>query len=366
MDKIKKQFVQFLKKIAQRINTNFSGLGLILYKRQFITNIPRLGLKSNIKCNRELYINKPESIKFILDISKTSHPLHDGFHFFNEKGMLTHIAQYLSPPIDRDITPHPLHGSRYVSALCASNIKGVIAAGIINRDKTIFYFENGRCSNLTNQWNNIFRDEGLNYKYYNIIEPHKDLQRLVKIFRKAKVGRILDLGCGAGRNLIYLTQKGFDVFGLDLAKEGIKIAQKLLNKKHLGAHLTIGNIFTKLPYKDNFFDAVIGVQVLQHGRAGQIKRAIAEIKRVLKPSGILFVTLCGRYSQGKIRYCLVKTAKKIAPYAYIPTRGDEAGLTHFIYNKNILKKHYKDFLVIDLWRDDKDYYCFLGKSKKRV
>ena len=44
--------------------------------------------------------------------------------------------------------------------------------------------------------------------------------------------------------------------------------------------------------------------------------------------------------------------------------GDEAGLIHFIYNKRILLNHYSDFKLIELWKDDKDYYCLLGQNKK--
>jgi ubiquinone/menaquinone biosynthesis C-methylase UbiE len=189
------------------------------------------------------------------------------------------------------------------------------------------------------------------------------MDKVVSVFKRNKVKNVLDLGCGAGRNLWYLASKGFKVWGIDLAPSGIKAAKKVLAKKKLHAELVVGNVYKKLPHKDGSFDAVISVQVLQHSNEAEIKSAIKEIKRVLTPGGLVFITLCGRYSKGKVRYCLVKTARKISSHTYVPTCGDEKGLTHFIYTKNKIEDHYRDFKIQRMWKDDKDYYCFIGKLK---
>lgn len=365
MKKIKKSFIKLLKEIANHKVNNFSGLGLVLYNSKFFLNIPCISLRPSFESPTNISINSTkEAINFLLKVSQNSHPLHDGFHFFNEKGQLTHVSQYLAAPIVSGVIPHELHGSRYLTALCASHIKGVIATGIITQDYNTFYFEEGKSYNLMSQWENIYKKGGKDYKYYDVMKPHEDIDKIIKIFKEKGVKRILDLGCGIGRNLLCLAQQGFEVYGIDMSEEGIKFTKESLKKRGLKANLRIGNIFEKLPYPDNFFDAVVSVQVLQHGSLNQIRKAIAEIERVLKPKDLLFVTLCGRYSKGKVRYCLVKTAKKIAPRTYVPTIGDEMGLIHYIYNKQILKKHYKNFKIIDLWKDSNGYYCLLGVNKK--
>ncbi len=216
-----------------------------------------------------------------------------------------------------------------------------------------------------NQWNKIYKKDGKKYKYYDIIDiPHPDLEKVMKVFKKAKVKKVLDLGCGAGRNTWPMAKNGFEVYGLDLAKDGINLLKKYLNSKNLTANLKVGDIFSPLPYNDNYFDAIVSVQVLQHGKEKDIKKSLKEVVRVLKPNGLIFITLCGRVSKGQVRFCLVKTAKKIAPNTYVPTQGGEADLIHFIYNKELIKKHYKDFKLIKMWRDDKDYFCFIAKNKK--
>lgn len=214
------------------------------------------------------------------------------------------------------------------------------------------------------EWNRIFKNKGEECRYYNIMEPHEDIPRVLEIFRQRGVERILDFGCGAGRHVIYLSKQGFEIYGIDFAEEGIKIAKRALKERCLEANLTLGNIFDGLPYKDNSFDAIVSVQVMHHGKEGEIETAISEMERVLKSKGLIFVTLSGRYSKGKTRYCLVKTARKIAPRTYVPTIGDEAGLIHYIYDRRTLKEHYKNFKIVDLWKDSNNYYCFLGENKK--
>ncbi|MBU4314923.1 MAG: class I SAM-dependent methyltransferase [Candidatus Portnoybacteria bacterium] len=214
-----------------------------------------------------------------------------------------------------------------------------------------------------NQWNKIYKDEGEAYGYYNILKPHEDIDKVIKLFTKHNVNDVLDLGCGAGRNLIYLAKKNFNLSGLDLAPEGLKLIKKDLSKNKIKADLAVGSIYNKFSYQDESFDAIISVQVLQHGTEKQILKAIDEIKRILKPGGLVFITLCGRLSNGRVRLFLVKTARQIAPNTYKPTKGNEQGLTHFIYNKTLIQKHFKDFKILNQWKDSKDYYCFVGQKR---
>lgn len=214
-----------------------------------------------------------------------------------------------------------------------------------------------------NRWNEIYQNQDEEYQYYDIYQPHEDLERVSSFFKRNGVDKVLDLGCGVGRNLIPLAKEGFDVSGIDLSPEGLRLASISLDKEGLKAELRGGNIFENLPYEDGCFNAVISIQVLQHGTVDEIKRGISEIERVLVSNGLTFITLCGRYSQGKLRYCLVKTARKTDNRTYVPTQGNEMGLPHFIYNKALIIDHYRNFGILEMWKDSLDYYCFIGRKK---
>lgn len=218
------------------------------------------------------------------------------------------------------------------------------------------------------QWNEIFKHRGKVF-----IEPQEDIPKITQIFKKNKVKKILDLGCGTGRHLVFLAKKRFDVYGFDVAEEGIKIAKNWLAKEKQKADLKIGSIYKRLPYPDNFFDAVISTNAIHHGRIEDIRLAISEVKRILKSNGLIFINLRKR----KIRKYDRKNAiiekykhqavayKMIAPRTYVPIDGAEKGLIHYLFDKKQIRKEFKDFKLMRLWvASDNRHYCILGQKNK--
>ena len=218
------------------------------------------------------------------------------------------------------------------------------------------------------QWNRIFKKHGRVFD-----KPDEDLIKAVSFLRKHKVKKILDLGCGTGRHVIYLSKLGFDVYGIDIAEEGIKIAREWLNGEGLSANLEVGSIYKKLPYKDNFFDAIVSTQTIHHERIENIRKAIGEVERVLKPGGLIFMTLRKRkfrkfypkltilekYGKQKSRYMVLDAR------TYVPTEGGEKGLIHYLFNKKLIRKEFKNFKIHDIWIDSVyRHYCFLGELRR--
>ena len=70
-------------------------------------------------------------------------------------------------------------------------------------------------------WDRIFKEKGKVW-----VKPQEDIPKLSRKWKKEGMKRILDLGCGTGRHLVYLAKKGFEAYGIDIAEEGIKIARK--------------------------------------------------------------------------------------------------------------------------------------------
>jgi ubiquinone/menaquinone biosynthesis C-methylase UbiE len=161
--------------------------------------------------------------------------------------------------------------------------------------------------------------------------------------------------------LIFLAQKGFEVYGIDFSKVGLKIARKQLKKGRLKAKLKIGNVFEKLPYKKNFFDALISVRVIHHQKFERIKKLINEIERILKPGGYFFGTVLRKEKIGKERLSKLKFLDK---RTYLILEGEEKGLYHFQFNRKILKKLLKNFKILKIWKDSENYLAFLAKLKR--
>jgi SAM-dependent methyltransferase len=201
------------------------------------------------------------------------------------------------------------------------------------------------------QWNKIFKKEG---KVFTKVQ--EDIPRILKLFKKHKVKRVLDLGCGTGRHAVYFAKKGFDVYGIDISKEGLQITKSWSKKENVRVNLKCGSIYRKFPYKKDFFDAVISIQVVHHGRINNVRKAIKEIERVLKPGGLVFITVPKEHKE---KY------KLIADRTYVPIVGWEKGLAHYLFNKILLRKEFKNFKIYAVWVSSIKQYCLLGKLKHK-
>jgi cyclopropane fatty-acyl-phospholipid synthase-like methyltransferase len=204
-------------------------------------------------------------------------------------------------------------------------------------------------------WQKIFKERGINVVGE---KPHEDIPKIAEFLKKEKAGKILDLGCGSGRHVIYLAKKGFDVYGTDNASEGIRLCEGWLKKLDLRAHLKAASFFKKFPFKDEFFDAVISVWAIHHGTEKQIKYCVKEIERVLKPNGIIFIAITSTFKGRPI-----EEKRKIEPHTWIITKGLEKGVPHHIFTKQMARSYFKDFEIIDLHKDRLEHWCILARKK---
>lgn len=106
--------------------------------------------------------------------------------------------------------------------------------------------------------------------------------------------RVLDAACGGGRNLVYLLQSGFDVFGTDADSRAIAAVRGLAVQ--LAPHLPAKNFrvepVERMTFPDAFADAVISSAVLHFARDdAQFDAMVREMWRVLQPGGMLFCRL---------------------------------------------------------------------------
>ncbi len=200
------------------------------------------------------------------------------------------------------------------------------------------------------RWNQIYTKE-------KRLEIDESMPKIVDLFKRFHVNRVLDLGCGSGRHTIYLAEKGFNVYGIDIADVGVATARTRLHTAGLHAGLTIGSI-VELPFKDNFFDGIISVKVLHHGRIENIRKAIKEMERVLTSKGVIFVTVRKPVPEKR------RVSREIAPRTYAPVQGRERDVMHYLFNKELLRKEFKAFTIHELWVDSNSYYCLFGELKK--
>ena len=104
---------------------------------------------------------------------------------------------------------------------------------------------------------------------------------------------ILDAGCGSGRNLKWFYENKFTVYGVDsLESRIVDVKEKYSNQK---SHFSVQNL-DQLQFENHFFDHIICSAVLHFAQnTQQFKKMVAELFRVLKPGGSLFIRMTSKF-----------------------------------------------------------------------
>lgn len=109
--------------------------------------------------------------------------------------------------------------------------------------------------------------------------------------------RVLDAGCGYGRNLVYLLREGCQVYAVDVDAAGVEHVRALSASLETGLPAENFQVapIERMPFPDGMADVVICSAVLHFARDGQHFLAmLKELWRVLRPGGMLFCRLGSR------------------------------------------------------------------------
>jgi tellurite methyltransferase len=164
--------------------------------------------------------------------------------------------------------------------------------------------------------------------------------------------RVLDLGCGVGRHAVALARLGFAVTATDVSPSGLATCAAWLAREGLSATLVRHEMET-IPFPDCAFDGLIAYNVVYHTTAAGMRRVLAEVRRVLRPRGRLYVTVNAR-DESKIA-CYradIETGKcqEIEPFTFVYLREapDDQHLPHHYCDEAELRALLADFVVDDL------------------
>lgn len=111
--------------------------------------------------------------------------------------------------------------------------------------------------------------------------------------------KILEVGCGTGANLWYVSREGYQAFGVDGSEVALGRARSRFEQEGLTVQLFQGDVM-QLPFEDEFFDAVLDVECIYANTMKDSHKIIKEVERVLKPQGLFFskTFMTGTYGDG--------------------------------------------------------------------
>lgn len=194
--------------------------------------------------------------------------------------------------------------------------------------------------------------------------------------------RVLDLGCGCGGKAVSNAEAfGIrEMYGTDIKDYFIRAANNFaLSRENKSIRYDFRKAYgEKLPFEDNFFDAILSMDVFEHVQS--LEETISECKRVLKPGGHLFAVFPSYFTIGEshmglatkmpiIQWLFSSETIGVAYYEILKDRGDRAywyfnvdekpvkwkkynagiginGTTFKKYKKIINKNHFKKIDII--------------------
>jgi len=175
----------------------------------------------------------------------------------------------------------------------------------------------------------------------------------VKEFLKNKKGKILDLGCGTGRNFMKINGK---IYGVDFSEEMIKHAKINAKEKQIKAEFLISSL-GNLIFEDNYFDSAIYIASL-HCVVSKEERenSLKELFRVLKPEREALITVWSKNHMKLINL------PKDATIEW-KTKTKKLNRYYYIYDKEELRKLLKNigFKIVSINEDKKNIIVIVKK-----
>ena len=136
-------------------------------------------------------------------------------------------------------------------------------------------------------WNKLYDS-----KFYFGIGPTKLAKKAESFLHESKVEKILELGCGQGRDAIHFAQLGYEVNALDISPKAIKSIEKIKTELDLTIlQPQVHDITKLLPFSEEYFDFIYSNLTLQFFDINQLDQIFHNISKTLKKNSFfLFST----------------------------------------------------------------------------
>lgn len=123
---------------------------------------------------------------------------------------------------------------------------------------------------------------------YESADMRESRQRFARLF--AAGARLLELGCGSGRDAAALLASGYDVTAIDASQA--MLAQAVRLHPELAGRVLRHALPAPLPFADGSFQGAYAIACLMHLREPAVDAVLREVARVLQPAGRLLFSVC--------------------------------------------------------------------------
>jgi SAM-dependent methyltransferase len=136
-------------------------------------------------------------------------------------------------------------------------------------------------------WEEIYLRHSLAEIPWHSDKPDQELVDLIEN-EKIRPNSVLDIGCGAGTDALYIASKGCEVTAIDVSHEAIRIARERAGRAGVGIDFILGN-FVDVAFENERFDFINDRGFFHHIDPRRREKVAVKINSVLKTSGCYYL-----------------------------------------------------------------------------
>jgi len=125
---------------------------------------------------------------------------------------------------------------------------------------------------------------------WNLETPPEIIQTIVKS-GTVKPCKSIELGCGAGNYVIYLSSNGFNTTGVDISSTAIEMAKKSAEEKKIKCNFIVADVLGEMPEIQDKYDFAYDWELLHHIFPEEREKYITNVHKLLKPGG-KYLSVC--------------------------------------------------------------------------
>jgi len=222
----------------------------------------------------------------------------------------------------------------------------------------------------------LWEQEYGSHEHYSSSRTEKPSRALTKFFTtygaELKPGKALDLGCGKGRNAVFLAKLGYKVVASDIVQSALESGRAFAERNDVANEITFIHQSSADPfqYSDGEFDLIIDMLSFHLLDATERAAYVQEVKRLLKPGGrYVFYTIPfdSPFSQK-----LLETSPGPEAHSYVIP---ETGMIEKAFTQKELEDIFSPLVLMDIetisfedevWGTVSEFQFYIGHFKKEA
>jgi SAM-dependent methyltransferase len=191
--------------------------------------------------------------------------------------------------------------------------------------------------------------------------PSSAVKRLIGYIEEHKLDtgkRVIDLGCGIGRNAFYLAELGYEVTGVDFAESALKKLEQAKSDHMGGEHVTTKhlNLAKQLPFPDRSFDIATDIVTTMTLTPEELPSFELEMRRIVRPGG-LFLTYVLASDDGYLQ---------ATNPGQTQTTVQDSGITDNYLSEERLRRLYVHWTVLEMEKTEKQDIFYGREYTRRI